>query len=180
MPPPSSRNRSPRDAVALDLDIMVEAGDWGDAAAIEALARGAVAAAFAETGHAGAAELSLVLTDDMHVKALNAAWRGKDTATNVLSFPAARVRPGAPLPPLLGDIVIARETVVRESELEGKALDHHLSHLIVHGLLHLLGHDHEDEAGAETMEAIERRALARLAIPDPYAVDENQAPSRDR
>ena len=81
------------------------------------------------------------------------------------------VRPtrGAALPPLLGDIVLAEETVRREAELEGKPLDHHISHLAVHGLLHLLGYDHETDEEAEEMEALERRILARLAIPDPYA-----------
>lgn len=114
-------------------------------------------------------ELSVVFTDDEGIRQLNAGWRGKDKPTNVLSFPAFTLKPGDPLPPMLGDIVLAAETVAREAELEKKPLEHHITHLVVHGLLHLLGHDHEAEDEAEIMEAAERRALARLAIPDPYA-----------
>jgi probable rRNA maturation factor len=99
---------------------------------------------------------------------LNRDWRGKDKPTNVLSFPAMPVTPGGAVPPMLGDIALAFETVAAEAALEGKSFDHHLVHLIVHGLLHLLGHDHEDDVQAEAMEALERAALARLAIPDPY------------
>jgi probable rRNA maturation factor len=97
------------------------------------------------------------------------AGAGKDKPTNVLSFPAFEVEPGADLPPMLGDIVLAAETVAREAGLEEKPLEHHISHLVIHGLLHLMGHDHEDEDEAEAMEALERATLARLAIPDPYA-----------
>jgi probable rRNA maturation factor len=157
------------EAAHFAIDILVEAGDWPDAAAIEALARRGIGAALAETGAVGDTEVSLVLTDDAHIKELNAAWRGKDKPTNVLSFPAAEIAPGERLPPLLGDIVLAAETVAREAALESKPFDHHLTHLIIHGLLHLVGHDHEDEAQAEVMEGVERRALARLAISDPYA-----------
>jgi probable rRNA maturation factor len=111
----------------------------------------------------------VVLTDDAAMRRLNAKWRDKDKPTNVLSFPAFPLKPGAPLPPMLGDIVLAEETVSREAELADKPLDHHITHLIVHGFLHLVGHDHENEAEAGIMEELERRALARLAIPDPYA-----------
>ncbi|TIX40762.1 MAG: rRNA maturation RNase YbeY, partial [Mesorhizobium sp.] len=99
---------------------------------------------------------------------LNVGWRGKDKPTNVLSFPAFPFARGGPLPPMLGDIVLAAETVVREAALEHKPLENHISHLVIHGLLHLLGYDHETDAEAELMEATERAALARLAIPDPY------------
>jgi probable rRNA maturation factor len=118
---------------------------------------------------AGASELGVIFSDDGRVRALNAAWRGKDMATNVLSFPASGRGRGEPLPPLLGDIVLAFETVAAEAKLEGRPLEHHIAHLVLHGLLHLLGHDHVNEAEAEKMELLERRALARLAIPDPYA-----------
>ncbi len=104
-----------------------------------------------------------------HISRLNAEWRGKDKPTNVLSFPAFAVRPGDALPPMLGDIVLARETLAREAEAEKKPFDHHLAHLVVHGLLHLLGYDHETAAEADEMEGAERRALARLEIPDPYS-----------
>ena len=96
-------------------------------------------------------------------------WRGKDKPTNVLSFPAFPETKAGPLPPMLGDIVLAAETVAAESELENKPLEHHITHLVIHGLLHLVGYDHETDAQADEMEALERRALARLAIPDPYA-----------
>ena len=155
----------------LDIDLMIEAGAWVDEATLRALVERAVPAAFAEAEVEGGdgVELSLVFTDDDSIQKLNAEWRDKDKPTNVLSFPAFPVEPGDPLPPMLGDIVLAYETVVREAELEQKPLENHITHLIIHGLLHLLGYDHETDDEAEEMEALERRALARLAIPDPYA-----------
>jgi probable rRNA maturation factor len=124
-------------------------------------------------------ELSVVLTSDRSIRVLNRDWRGFDKATNVLSFPAlpqpprrvrttkAVARPNVPI--MLGDIVIAYETVVREAKAERKPFPHHLSHLAVHGFLHLLGYDHEQNHEADAMERLERRVLARLTIPDPYA-----------
>ncbi|UVK43524.1 rRNA maturation RNase YbeY [Mesorhizobium sp. AR07] len=156
-------------AVPVDIDISVEAGDWPDEASLTRLVDRAVAAAFAETGVTGRSELSLVFSDDAHIRTLNAGWRGKDKPTNVLSFPAFPLVQGGPLPPMLGDIVLAAETVAREAALENKPVENHITHLVIHGLLHLLGYDHETDAEAEAMEAIERAALARLAIPDPYA-----------
>ncbi|TPN89564.1 rRNA maturation RNase YbeY [Mesorhizobium sp. CU2] len=153
----------------VDIDIFVEAGDWPAEAELARLVDGAVAAAFAESDVNGASELSIVFSDDAHIRTLNAEWRGKDKPTNVLSFPAFSFAEGDPLPPMLGDIVLASETVAREAALEDKPIVNHITHLVIHGLLHLLGHDHETDAEAEEMEAIERRALARLAIPDPYA-----------
>lgn len=118
-----------------------------------------------------AAEVSVLLTDDGQVRELNRDYRGKDKATNVLSFPAeeelgAGLPPGFPL--LLGDIVVALETTAREAEAEGKSVRDHLAHLLVHGTLHLLGHDHEDDAQAERMEALEVELLAALGVADPY------------
>ncbi|TIN23842.1 MAG: rRNA maturation RNase YbeY [Mesorhizobium sp.] len=155
--------------VPVDIDISVEAGEWPDEASLTRLVDRAVAASFAETGMAGHSELSLVFSDDAHIRTLNAGWRGKDKPTNVLSFPAFPLVQGGPLPPMLGDIVLAAETVAREAALEDKPVENHITHLVIHGLLHLLGYDHETETEAEVMEAIERAALARLAIPDPYA-----------
>lgn len=154
----------------MQIAVAIEAGDWAGEKALQALAARAAEAVLAETGQEAPldAELSLLFSDDAHIRALNRDWRGKDKATNVLSFPAFDVAPGDPLPPMLGDIALAFETVRSEAELEEKPFDHHLTHLIVHGLLHLLGHDHEDDSEAEAMEALERQALARLAIPDPY------------
>lgn len=155
----------------IDIDILVEADGWSGPDELLQTARGAVDAALVELDVPGTAacELSLVFSDDAGIKALNAGWRGKDKPTNVLSFPAFPVVPGDPLPPMLGDIVLAIETISREASLEKKPFEHHLTHLIVHGFLHLLGYDHETDEEAEVMEAMERRVLARLAIPDPYA-----------
>ncbi|ADV09206.1 rRNA maturation RNase YbeY [Mesorhizobium sp. M7A.F.Ca.CA.001.09.2.1] len=155
--------------IPVDIDIAVEAGNWPDEASLTRLVDRAVKAAFAETGVAGRSELSLVFSDDAHIQVLNAGWRGKDKPTNVLSFPAFPFAQGGPLPPMLGDIVLAAETVAHEAVLEDKPVENHITHLVIHGLLHLLGYDHETEAEAEAMEAVERAALARLAIPDPYA-----------
>lgn len=154
----------------IDIDIAVEAGDWPDEAGLNELASRAISAALEELGRTAstASELSLLFTDDEHIAVLNRDWRGKDKPTNVLSFPAFEMAPGDPLPPLLGDIVIASETVFSEAALEGKPVEYHLTHLVVHGFLHLLGYDHESEEDADEMEALERQVLARLAIPDPY------------
>lgn len=153
--------------------ISIAARGWPPASALRALARDCVAAALAEAPIAKTPrppELSVVFSADAAVRDLNARWRGMDKPTNVLSFPAFPWSgQGAP-PPMLGDIVLARETVAREAEEQGKAFDDHLAHLVVHGFLHLIGHDHENDAEAEAMEAVERRALARLAIADPYAL----------
>lgn len=154
--------------MAIEIDIAVEADAWGEEAELRALVERAVAAAVSTLALAGESELSVVFTGDAAIRALNARWRGKDKATNVLSFPAFEPARGASLPPMLGDIVVARETVFREAALEGKPVDHHLTHLIVHGFLHLVGYDHENDADAEEMEGTERRILSALAIPDPY------------
>ncbi|PWK68333.1 putative rRNA maturation factor [Aminobacter sp. AP02] len=155
----------------LDIDLMIEQGAWPSEDALRALVDRAVPAALAEAevDVVDGVELSLVFTDDDSIQSLNAEWRQKDKPTNVLSFPAFPMAPGDALPPMLGDIVLAYETVVREAELEQKPLENHITHLIIHGLLHLLGYDHESDEEAEEMEALERQALARLAIPDPYA-----------
>ena len=114
------------------------------------------------------AELSLVLADDGMMRSLNRLWRGRDRATNVLSFPATAAPAIAGAPLLLGDIVLAYGTVAREARSQGKPLADHLSHLIAHGVLHLIGLDHEDDAEARRMEGMERHILARLGIADPY------------
>ncbi|WP_262272100.1 rRNA maturation RNase YbeY [Microvirga yunnanensis] len=147
---------------------MIEAGDWGRLDDAEALAQKAAQAALAVTYEAdGAFEASVLLADDAQIRELNRTWRGKDKPTNVLSFPAPE-QPGATGPRHLGDIALAYETLVLESEEESKELAHHFAHLIVHGVLHLLGYDHEVEAEAEIMEGLEVKALATLGIADPY------------
>jgi probable rRNA maturation factor len=159
------------DEAPLALEVAVEGGGWPDEGALAALAGRVAAAVFAELRlpPAPGSELGVRFSDDASVRALNARWRGKDRPTNVLSFPAMALRGADGLPPMLGDIVLAAETVRREASEEGKPFENHVAHLLAHGLLHLLGHDHEAEGEAEAMEAAERGALARLAIPDPYA-----------
>lgn len=115
-----------------------------------------------------ATEFGATFSGDAEVKRLNAEWRGKDSATNVLSFPMRDLKPGDIPGPLLGDAVFALETLLREAGSEGKTLHDHLCHLVVHGFMHCLGFDHEDAADAEAMERLETLILADLAIPDPY------------
>lgn len=150
-----------------DIDILVEAEGWKRLDTLEATVRRAAEAALA-AGNRRDASVSLLLTDDAAIRRLNKEFRGFDKPTNVLSFPAAGL-PGDP-EPSLGDIALACETCAREAEAEGKTLADHLSHLVVHGVLHLLGHDHEDEAEAEAMEALETGILAAIGIADPYGV----------
>jgi probable rRNA maturation factor len=120
----------------------------------------------------GDAELAIMLTDDAGIRTLNRNWRGIDKPTNVLSFPALQGNGGREpddAPAMLGDIAIAYETMRREADEEQKPFDHHLSHLAIHGFLHLVGYDHEKDGEAEVMESLERDILAQLGIPDPYA-----------
>ncbi len=113
------------------------------------------------------AELAIILADDARIQELNRDWRGKDKPTNVLSFPAAEGE-GIETAPLLGDVIIAFETVAREAEAEGKTIADHFTHLVVHGTLHLFGFDHEADDEAEEMENTERAVLANLGVADPY------------
>lgn len=153
----------------LNVDVVFEEEDWPDPSHAEALVRQAATALAAHEIMAGlqASEACVALSNDAHVQTLNAGFRGKDKPTNVLSFPA----PDSPVQQLsrqLGDIVIARETVEREAAERGIPFADHLRHLTVHGLLHLLGYDHETDAEALEMEGLETAILARLGIPDPY------------
>jgi probable rRNA maturation factor len=169
------------------IDVAVEAGDWPPEDEVRHIAQHAVeaTAAVLAGGEAGGhspneteqeTELSILFTDDAAMQALNARWRGKDRPTNVLSFPqapgprisaASGLQGAGPVP--LGDIVLAAETVRQEAALAEKPLEDHLSHLIIHGFLHLLGYDHETEEDAEEMEQLERTALSRIGIADPTA-----------
>ena len=115
----------------------------------------------------GAAELSILLTDDAEQQELNRTWRGKDSPTNVLSFP--QIEPFGPVVGLLGDITLAYETLEREANELGKSFAEHFTHLVVHGFLHILGHDHLVEEEALRMEGLETQILASLGIEDPYA-----------
>lgn len=155
----------------ITIDILTESPLWGDSEAYETLAKSCADAVWSRLELPQTeTELSLVLTDDASIREINAQWRNKDKPTNVLSFPAFEVAAGDAPGPMLGDIIIARETVEREAVDEQKTFDQHLHHMIVHGLLHLLGYDHEDEEEAEEMEGLEREILHALAIPDPYTV----------
>lgn len=148
------------------VDITANSARWRAQPRAKRAIRAAIEAAAAATRRR-TFEVSVMLTHDRAIRVLNRDWRGFDKATNVLSFPATS--PGGPKSPLLGDIVIAYETVAREAKAEHKAFLHHLSHLAVHGFLHLIGYDHDMSREAETMEALERKILARLGIADPYA-----------
>jgi probable rRNA maturation factor len=152
--------------MGVSVDITVEAGDWKSIAGAEAAIKRALNAVSDEF-QSLKAEYSVLLTNDEHMRTLNKTWRKQDRATNVLSFPApqeAKATQG-----LLGDIVLSFETVMREADAENKEPLHHLTHLAIHGALHLFGLDHMDEAEAESMEQREREILARLGIADPYA-----------
>jgi probable rRNA maturation factor len=153
-------------------EVVIAADCWQSETSSEAVVLRAIeAAAVAIDADTGAAELAVMLTDDDGIRALNASYRGQDKPTNVLSFPAAQpdYQVSDVAPKLLGDIAIAYQTVRREADDEGKPFDHHLSHLAVHGFLHLVGYDHETDAEADAMEGAERSILAGLGIPDPYA-----------
>jgi probable rRNA maturation factor len=146
------------------IDVLVESELWKGSDDAEPVVRRAIYEAAATLSTPGA-ELAIVLTDDSAIRLLNRNWRGVDAATNVLSFPTGRTG-GDPL--LIGDVVLAYETIAAEARAEGKPFAHHVAHLVVHGFLHLLGFDHERKKDAEAMERLERDILQRLAIPDPY------------
>jgi probable rRNA maturation factor len=167
------RNSGAMARVALPMtEVLVVADGWQSEPDAEAVIQRAIAAA-AEIADAdtGEAELAVMLTDDAGIRTLNNNWRGIDKPTNVLSFPALPpTGPPGPddAPRMLGDIAIAFETTRAEADDEQKPFDHHLSHLAVHGFLHLIGYDHEEDDDAEAMEALETEILAQLGIPDPY------------
>ena len=165
-----SRKSSAAAGVTLELEVARHGGAWPREmtdAKLTQVARAAIAAAPALPP--GAYHVSLVLTDDDEMRALNRTWRGKDTATNVLSFPAGE---GIGEPGLLGDVVLAYETTLKEARAQDIALKDHVAHLVVHGVLHLIGFDHMHNEEAERMEAVERIALSSLGIADPYAEEE--------
>jgi probable rRNA maturation factor len=152
----------------ISIEIHIECDLWIEAEpATERLALAAARQALAHAGAAGGAApgVTILLSDDGHVHELNRHYRGKDKPTNVLSFGAPKEFAGAPR---LGDVVLAYETVAAEACAQDKSLAHHLQHLTVHGVLHLLGYDHDLPAEAARMEAAEHEILARLGVPDPY------------
>jgi probable rRNA maturation factor len=150
------------------IDVAVEAAAWRAVADAEAIVCRAIEASLAATDAEG--EIGVVLTEDAAVREANRRWRGKDASTNVLSFPSPFFALDGGR--FLGDIMLAVETITREAKLEGKPVEHHLAHLVVHGTLHLLGYDHDGDASAETMERLETEILALIGVPDPYAAQE--------
>lgn len=148
-----------------EIDIRIEAPGWASLPDAGAIVRRAVEAVLADYESDECGAVAVLLTGDAEIRRLNRDFRAKDKPTNVLSFPAAEV-PGETI---LGDIALAYETCTREAEEEGKSVTDHLAHLVVHGVLHLLGFDHENPGEAEEMEAEEIAILARLGIADPYA-----------
>ncbi len=174
-PDPCSSNENPRISVAVTL----LDPDWPRAVpAVEDLARRAAEAALAAAADSGAAkdvfsardaEISLVLADDAMLRRYNRDYRGIDKPTNVLAFATADLPGGAEGPLLLGDVLLARETLTCEAGEQGKRPADHLSHVVVHGVLHLLGQDHQNEVEANVMERLEVAALGRLGVADPYA-----------
>jgi probable rRNA maturation factor len=152
-----------RDAVP-SVDIQIASPLWDAQPAAEQTVRDAIAGA-ATALAAGDGEVSVVLTDDAAIRALNRDWRKIDKPTNVLSFPA----PDSPgTEKMFGDIVIAYETLAHECDEEDRIFLHHLSHLAVHGFLHLIGYDHQTDSDADAMEALESKIMIALKLPDPY------------
>ena len=151
----------PKQSFDYALDIATLDRGWLQIEALEALIEGAVLSACEALGTARAGELSVALVSDAEIQALNQNYRQKDKPTNVLSFPAG-------IEGVLGDIIVARETVLAEARTKHIAPADHLRHLIIHGYLHLCGFDHENDADAAVMEALEIKALARLGLSDPY------------
>ena len=149
------------------IDIEIEDEAWIAAAPdVEDLVETVGLAALAEADFEGGG-VTVLLTDDEAVRDLNARFRSKDYATNVLSFPAPQNPEGH-----LGDIALAFGVCAREAAEQGKPLAHHLQHLVAHGVLHLIGYDHETDAEAEQMEGLERVILAGLGVPDPYSAEQ--------
>ena len=149
--------------MTISFDVVVPDKLWLEAVTnIEALALAAAQSLSVDILPDIMSEVSLVMTDDAAIQRLNRDYRAKDRPTNVLSFPVVNA------PGLLGDIVLGRETIIREAEGGDKPLKDHLTHLIIHGLLHLLGFDHETDDQAAVMEDLEVEALAKLGIANPY------------
>ena len=148
-------------------DVLIAAECWQAQADAEDIVQRAIAAAASCVElPADETEVAVMLTDDARVRDLNREWRGQDKATNVLSFPAGPAARGQ-----AGDIALAYGVCAAEATAQAKPLAHHLQHLTVHGVLHLFGYDHEAEDEAAIMEGLERRILARLGVPDPYAAE---------
>lgn len=165
----------PNKSAEISIEIAVDSNRWEDIEAFELLTQ--------NTSHIVIAwleeyesiifpqipmELSVLLTDDASIKEINSEWRKQDKATNVLSFPTKDLSVGDTPLPLLGDIIFAHETILRESEELTKSFEEHFTHLFIHGFLHLLGYDHINDTDAEQMERIETGILTSIGLSDPY------------
>jgi len=148
-----------------EVDVVEDDGDWSAVPDVQALiARAAAAVADAMADEAPSGSIAVALSSDANVEVLNGQFRGKSKPTNVLSFPAGEGAPDG----FIGDVILASETVRREADEQGVPLDHHVQHLVVHGILHLLGYDHITADEAEQMEALEISILSKLGIANPY------------
>lgn len=151
---------------AHEIALSIEDNRWNETPNLQCLCENAVTAAINNIEARPFAELSIAFIDDVHMQSLNKQYRQKDTPTNVLSFQASS---GDGFSPLLGDIVLAYDTVQSEAKAANISFENHLSHLIIHGFYHLQGYDHQTEQEAKVMEALEIKALSHLDICDPYA-----------
>ena len=153
---------------SIDIDVVHDGGAWDQVSDAETLVRVA-AAAVARDLDLGRSEVCIALSSDEQVAELNGSYRGKLKPTNLLSFPAVPMLPVEGEPKFLGDVVLALETLQREAADLGVPVEHHMQHLVVHGLLHLLGYDHQTDNDANEMEGLEVKILAGLGVADPYA-----------
>ena len=160
-------------ALLIDRQVVLEADGLPSQAELEAWVAAVLARHAGEPRH----ELTIRFVDDAESQALNRDYRGRDRPTNVLSFPFESP-PEVELP-LLGDLVVCHPVVVREAAEQDKSLRAHYAHMVVHGTLHLLGHDHLQETEAEAMEALERELLASLGFADPYAPSNRDSDTED-
>jgi probable rRNA maturation factor len=172
---PSRKSAARVPGAKLDVAVVRHDEAWRGAGVTDAMLARAARAGFnaAKPASSGTYEVSILLTDDAEMRTLNRTWRGNDSSTNVLSFPASDdpTEPG-----LLGDVALAYQTTAKEAREANIALADHAAHLVVHGVLHLLGLDHMEDEAAERMERLERQALASLGIADPYAERDAASP----
>ncbi|UTO28599.1 rRNA maturation RNase YbeY [Bartonella harrusi] len=153
----------------ITIDIMVKSSEWNDKQILYNITEKVLTTTMHHLSLENVvSEVSLLFTDDKHMAQINAKWRNKNKPTNVLSFPAFPLEIGQKPGPILGDIVIAQETVALEAKKERKSFQDHLTHMIVHGVLHLLGYNHETDEETHQMEKLEREILQKLSINNPY------------
>lgn len=156
------------------IDLAIHADKWQNTNKPEDVLKALCEKAILASGFVGSlswpetSELSIVFTDDKEMTQINGEWRKLEKPTNVLSFPGDDIQIGEPCGPVIGDIIFAYETIEREANEQSKSFENHLTHLMVHGFLHLFGYDHIDDDEAEIMENLETKILASLKINDPY------------